>query len=216
MQNPIQIQYTEYRMPTFLSTSNRRRFTVYFKRPQFRMFKIEVCCTWSQTSLASSSTSNTSSRVKFSWLSGPWLHIFLHTVPKIICYLCIKTKPSTAVANATVYVWFLHQIYFNKSRGHMYIVASSQAVTDSVFMRIFLLFFGTVCSRLYSKITGCWKQATSPSHKCSWVGRKRTRRRRALYTVQYILYSGGMLWQYKFRTIFYRIRLRLNILVTEI
>ena len=117
MQNLI--QYTEYRIPTFLSTTNRRHFTVYFKRPQFRMFKIEVCCTWSQTSLASSSTSNTSSRVKFSWLSGPWLHIFLHTVPKIICYLCIKTKPSTAVANATVYVWFLHQIYFNKSRGHI-------------------------------------------------------------------------------------------------
>ena len=186
MQNPIQIQYTEYRMPTFLSTSNRRRFTVYFKRPQFRMFKIEVCCTWSQTSLASSSTSNTSSRVKFSWLSGPWLHIFLHTVPKIICYLCIKTKPSTAVANATVYICLVSAPDIFQQKSGTYIVASSQAVTDSVFMRIFLLFFGTVCSRLYSKITGCWKKATSPSHKCSCVGRKRTRRRRALYTVHIV------------------------------
>ena len=65
---------------------------------------------------------------------------FLYTVPKINLNLRLKTEPVTAGADATVIVWFLGQLQYNKSRT--YTVASAPDVKDSVFKRIFKFILG--------------------------------------------------------------------------
>ena len=60
------------------------------------------------------------------------LYMVLVHCPKNILNLGIETEPVTVGADATIYVWFLGQIYGPKNRTYAF--ESAPAVTGSVFM----------------------------------------------------------------------------------